>query len=420
MYYTTRLQPDHPAEQHRMSDEGTFMALVSNLEEVLRTAQPRLKGLARALGVRTDEIDDVVQETLLEAWRHLDYLHDPARFDAWLSGICRNICLRWRRTQATVMHRQISFSALPCADTDGEEAVCSIDLPDPAALDLVEALSRRELETLLDRALSYLPTDTRAALELHYLVGVPQREVAALLGFSSSALEVRLHRARRQLRQLLSNELRADAEAFDLVLDEQQPQGWKKTTLWCFLCGREHLLGLFTPLPDDKIDLCLRCPACSPLAGDPPLITTGGVVPLGAIRSFRPAWKRILHTASQHYAPLFETGTLTCLSCGGKAPVSEVNQHSLPAPLSNRFCLVATCVRCGERRSTLIFSLLAGVAAAQQFMSTHPGWVIEPEVLTEYLTSPALRVRLLDIASASRLTLFLHRHTLQLLASFLE
>ena len=47
----------------------------------------------------TEAADDCVQETLIEAWRHLDQLRAPERFDAWLNGICRNICLRWQRAR---------------------------------------------------------------------------------------------------------------------------------------------------------------------------------------------------------------------------------------------------------------------------------------------------------------------------------
>ena len=414
-------QQDHRTHSHQASYEGGDTAPANDLEEILTAAQPRLKHFARAQGIRIDEVDDVVQETLLEAWRHLEQLREPARFDAWLGGICRNVCLRWARRQATVASRQLPFSVHPCASADPALSFCPTDVPDLAAHDLVEEVSHQDLKTLLDRAFSYLPVQTRQALELHYLADIPQREVAALLGLSTGALEVRLSRARRQLRQLLSTKLRTDAASLGLVLDEEQPQGWRESRLWCMQCGRQRLLGFFAPLPDGTVDLWLCCPVCSPPARGVPLIRTQGAVPLGTIRSFRPAWKRIVQTAAHQYAPVFETGALICSSCGGRAPVSEAGLHPMEAVQgSNRFCLVVQCIHCGQQQSASVFSLLAALPSARQFMSSHARWVIEPEVLTEYLTSPALRVRLVDIASASGLTLFLHRHTLQLLASFLE
>lgn len=75
------------------------------------------------------------------------------------------------------------------------------------------------MAVLLDRAMSYLPDSARDAVELCYLAELPQAEAAARLGMTISALETRLHRARKQLRQVLNGALRADAESFGLALE---------------------------------------------------------------------------------------------------------------------------------------------------------------------------------------------------------
>ena len=41
--------------------------------------------------------EDLAQETLLEAWRHLEGLRDPQKRTQWLTGIARNVCRCWRR-----------------------------------------------------------------------------------------------------------------------------------------------------------------------------------------------------------------------------------------------------------------------------------------------------------------------------------
>src|SRR5260370_13162335 len=81
------------------------------VERRMAAARPRLVRLARLQGVAEEGAEDVVQETLLEAWRSLDALRSPDRFDAWLDGICRNRCRRWART-----HADQAAPAQPLAD----------------------------------------------------------------------------------------------------------------------------------------------------------------------------------------------------------------------------------------------------------------------------------------------------------------
>src|SRR5437016_9913510 len=57
----------------------------------------RLLRLCLAITGDVDAVEDLVQETLLEAWRHEHILRDATRRRQWLSGIARNVCLRWLR-----------------------------------------------------------------------------------------------------------------------------------------------------------------------------------------------------------------------------------------------------------------------------------------------------------------------------------
>lgn len=75
----------------------THSGLNAQLEELLAAARPRLLRLARLNGIVGDRAEDVVQETCIEAWQHLEGLREPDRFAAWLDGICRNVCKRQLR-----------------------------------------------------------------------------------------------------------------------------------------------------------------------------------------------------------------------------------------------------------------------------------------------------------------------------------
>src|SRR5579863_9419593 len=105
------------------------------MEQLFTEARPRLLRLAHLNGMTPDVADYVVQETMMEAWRHLDNLRDPQRFDAWLDGICRNVCRRQIRDLATTIARHESLPHPMPGTSDGGEAEPFVDIPDPFATD---------------------------------------------------------------------------------------------------------------------------------------------------------------------------------------------------------------------------------------------------------------------------------------------
>src|SRR5260221_230088 len=210
-----------PYDQSPVNDGNRTIsraALLADMEQVFTEARPRLLRLAHLNGMSPDIADDVVQETMMEAWRHIEKLRDPQRFHAWLDGICRNVCRRYQ-TPDGALHRHFSLSTLARDNETTNAADALLALPDPAAIDPAEELSQRDLATLLDRAMEYLSPDTRKLLQMCYLAEIPQREVALQMRVTIGVVELRLHRARKQLRQVLNGELRADAESLGPALD---------------------------------------------------------------------------------------------------------------------------------------------------------------------------------------------------------
>src|SRR5579883_520089 len=111
-------------KDHAKEDETTeevYEALAGNLESLLKAAEPRLGHLARRYGVPADVIGDVVQDTLVAAWQNLAHLRSPEHFEFWLDGICRNMSLRWARTQNTIDQHQRPFSALRPEPSSAQE-----------------------------------------------------------------------------------------------------------------------------------------------------------------------------------------------------------------------------------------------------------------------------------------------------------
>ena len=226
-------------------------------------------------------------------------------------------------------------SPIPAPDDDGDDATTALlnDIPDSDAADPIEELTRQDMALLLDHALGLLPEGARELVELCYLRELPQREATDRLGLSLSALEARLHRARRQLRALFNGPLRGEAEAFGLALDDESAQGWRETRLWCTLCGRRRLAGMFIVQPDGSVNLHMRCADCEQRSGlsdiDSSSVHSKGLIRLDGLRSFRPAWKRTMQGTAQQFTQALRAGAYRCPFCGAPATLQLVDKAQI-------------------------------------------------------------------------------------------
>ncbi len=384
--------------------------------EKLVKARPHLMRLASLRGVTPDALDDVVQETLLEAWQTLDRLHSLKRLDVWLDGICRNICRRWHQ-------RHQRFQARHVALTEMGEDESVLYLTDQTELDPAEEFSRQDLEVLLDRALGHLSAENRQAIELCYLHKLPQRETAMRLSMTISALEARLHRARRQLQQILSGVLRADAEALGLAIGGLASGDWREAREWCASCGRQHLSGLFQPQEDGTVQLLMRCPTCSPQQKSLALI---GYLPAGSWHSFRPAIKRVAQTAYDYVVKRYhEDHQGRCVRCGAENPLYVMDTWAY----SKRFLssegagdadallhFVLSCRACSYFFTGIVGSHMLFHPQVQHFRERYPRAIFRQHTQREYAGAPAIPVSLADPLSSAHLTVFLHCETIQVLA----
>lgn len=395
-----------------MTDMHTILR--TNLNALLEAARPRLLRLAQMNGIAADLAEDVVQEACLEAWRHLEQLREPERFGAWLDGICRNICRRQGRALAKATQET------PLGSFEDEADRAGIDLPNPHDFDPGEALERQDRQILLERALSHLSAGARELIELCYLAELPQREVAERLDMSLGALELRLHRARRHLRQVLSGALRADAEAFGLVVSPDEAMGWRETRQWCWLCGKHRLRGTFARRPSGVVALRLRCPDCSPRYGID-LLGSGDILSLADLQSFRPAMKRAARAFSAYVANALLHQT--CGSCQAPIHLSLGNRHApggVPEPglspfFPHRSYLFVECPRCGSYGADLVAVLLQD-PTARAFALDRLQVLFEPDILTSYAGQDVICSRLVDLKTAEYLTIMTHPETFQIMA----
>jgi RNA polymerase sigma-70 factor (ECF subfamily) len=140
--------------------------------------------------------EDLAQETLITAWRSRDRLRDGMLWQAWLTGIARNVCLRWIRMQSRHNARLVR-EPFPIAPTSSP---FPYDIPDESLPDPVEALEREDVTLLLDRAMATLPVKARGLLVERYVDELPVAEIAARRGIVEETAAMQLHRGRHAAR----------------------------------------------------------------------------------------------------------------------------------------------------------------------------------------------------------------------------
>jgi RNA polymerase sigma factor (sigma-70 family) len=381
--------------------------LAERIDELLRDAAPRLLRLARSQQIAPDALDDVVQETLLEAWRSLDHLRDATRFAAWVDGICRNVCRRYRRKSGIL--RAHEAPAPPDVIHESQPDAFA-ELADPGSFDPAEELTRQDRLALLDRALGFIPPESRVLVERHYLAEIPQRELAAQVGLTQSALASRLHRARAQILHALSHELRAETVALGLAVTAADAMGWRETRIWCVFCGRQRMLGMFEPMGDGRINLRLRCPFCASFEAN-----SLGMVPLAHARSFLPATKKMIDESGRFVAAAMAAGgACRCWVCGRQTHLRVVRDDAL----SPQTWLMSAC---GCLRMAGSAPTLYGAhPQVRQFLFGSDRLVIGPELETTYAGQRATRFSLLSPGDGRRQYIFADARSLAPLAVIIE
>jgi RNA polymerase sigma-70 factor (ECF subfamily) len=135
--------------------------------------------------------EDLLQETLLLAYRSLGQLTDPGGFRPWLLAIAQNVLLSAARRDA-----RLKRAAPPRADTP--LAAVPANVPPPE-----EQAQRAEQRERVLAVLRSLPEEYRLPLTLRYLAGADYETIGTQLGLSNGSLRGLLHRGLKMLRARL-------------------------------------------------------------------------------------------------------------------------------------------------------------------------------------------------------------------------
>jgi RNA polymerase sigma-70 factor (ECF subfamily) len=172
----------------------------------------RFGGRIYAFGMKfcgeREDAKDVLQDTLLQAYRSLRELDNPAAMTSWLYRVAANACLMRRRKGKFEPEREVSLDELMPGAGDGP----GFEIPDPSAMPHDDAV-RAETAARVRKAIGDLPPAYRIVLVMRDMEQLTTQEVADALGLEIPAVKMRLHRARLMVRKSLEEEFAADARA---------------------------------------------------------------------------------------------------------------------------------------------------------------------------------------------------------------
>jgi RNA polymerase sigma-70 factor (ECF subfamily) len=171
----------------RLGDEDAFA-------ELYREHAGYVRALGRSV-LRRSDVDDMCQDTFLVAFTRLDGFEGNAQFRTWITRIAMNQCLMLLRKG--------------CQPSNGDSNLLQID-EEMAADGVLDRCIFASVDTQLENVparldltkwLRVLRPAQRQLLEMAYFEGMPEMEIAELLGTTVAWVKSNLHQAKRRVRE---------------------------------------------------------------------------------------------------------------------------------------------------------------------------------------------------------------------------
>ncbi|MEI7662396.1 MAG: RNA polymerase sigma factor [Bacteroidota bacterium] len=174
----------------REGDEQTYRELVEQYRD-------RIFNTALGLLQHSENAEDVTQEVFIEVFRSVAAFRGDCTISTWMYRITVQKALEHIRKGRRLKRSGIIVSLFGRED--------QVNLPgDPAFYHPGIMLENKERSAILFRAISKLPLNQQTAFILHKVEGLSHNEIAGIMESSVSSVESLIVRARRRLRELLS------------------------------------------------------------------------------------------------------------------------------------------------------------------------------------------------------------------------
>ena len=171
--------------------QRTLAGEAAAFEELVERYQGRLFALARHYTRNAVDIEDMVQDTFLKAYRRLESFDHRSSFYTWIYRIGTNTIL-------DVLKRRGRSPIRAVEDPEVIGEVAPVEAPTPTA-----ELEASELSEVTRKVLDELPEIFKAVLVMREFDGLAYQEIADTLGISIGTVESRLFRARARFKDKL-------------------------------------------------------------------------------------------------------------------------------------------------------------------------------------------------------------------------
>lgn len=180
-----------------LSDEllasQTLNGELSAFEELVNRYKGSVFAIVYRIVGQYQEAEDISQEVFITVYQKLYQFDTNKKFAPWIHKIAVNTSISHLRKNRK--HTTFSFDETYMQDQD--------NLPKSAIIDPELSLENKELYEDILNAINKLSTNYKVVLTLRYQLELTNQEIADTLGISKENVEVRIHRARKALRQVL-------------------------------------------------------------------------------------------------------------------------------------------------------------------------------------------------------------------------
>jgi RNA polymerase sigma-70 factor (ECF subfamily) len=184
-------------QKDSLADEEVVQSVLAGdiamFEILMRRHNQRLYRVARAILRDDAEAEDLIQDTYVRAYQHLNQFEGRAKFSTWLTRIAVNEALA--RKHRFSLHKELD----PMSEQQGEK----MDRFASTAPSPEQQASSSETLRILERAVAALPEIYRTVFVLRDVEDMDTGETANVLNISEENVKTRLHRARALLRKKL-------------------------------------------------------------------------------------------------------------------------------------------------------------------------------------------------------------------------